>query len=850
MANGGDVVFHFKGDTKALESSIASIDSISTKSASAIGKAFTNVSKVIAGAVGGMAVGLGSAIKRFDTLKNYPKVLSNLGLSAEDAERSIKALSDGIDGLPTALDDAASGVQRLVAKNGDIDKSTKYFLALNDAIVAGNAPAEMQKSAIEQLTQAYSKGKPDMMEWRTLMMAMPGQLKQVAQAMGMVNTDDLYEALKKGKISMDDFMDTLVYMDQNGSEEFMSFQEQAKNSCDSIGTAVTNLSNRVKKGFATILSSLDSVANNTTFGSIAGMINNLSTTIKTFLDKIGDAVKNNEAVGGLMNTIAGALTKVSGAVNGLNGDQMNTLVTAFVGLMKVAPVLGIVGNALPKVSSGFSSLGTSAQSAMQTMGSGLAKIGGAGSTLEAVGSKLGYVGIAINGLTKAINISAIIGTLIAGIGAIDTATGGALDKFVQDICDKIPGWIEQIIGIITNKLPAILQAGVKIIKNILTTINQNLPRIIEAVNMVLNELIHAVAEIAPSLTETIVGLIVGFVNILISNLPYILEVLIGVIVGLVNAIATQLPTILPTIVDAIITIIPLLINALISAIPTLLQACIQLLMALVQAIPKVIVELVKALPTIITSIVTTLFEHYPEIMEAGFQLLLGLVTAIPKMTIELWKALPEIWEAIKQYFTECLPKMWDSAKEMFGRFADGIKASVGKVREKVSEIIDNIRNFFAELPSKAWQWASDFISGFANGIMNFANRIVDKVRNIAQNIRNLLHFSKPDEGPLRDYEKWMPDFIMGLTKTLHKATPMLVDEVQSLSDKMQIGLEAGDYESIFDMSPSLYNSNTQSNSVNIVINNNMETDMLGNLVNNIKTYTNGSKQDFSYGIGG
>ena len=79
---------------------------------------------------------------------------------------------------------------------------------------------------------------------------------------------------------------------------------------------------------------------------------------------------------------------------------------------------------------------------------------------------------------------------------------------------------------------------------------------------------------------------------------------------------------------------------------------------------------------------------------------------------------------------------------------------------------------------------------------------------------------------------------------------MLVDEVQSLSDKMQIGLEAGDYESIFDMSPSLYNSNTQSNSVNIVINNNMETDMLGNLVNNIKTYTNGSKQDFSYGIGG
>lgn len=152
---------------------------------SKLGNIATSAGKACTVAIAGITAGLGTAISRFDTLNNYPKVLSNLGFSAEDAQRSIDALSEGIDGLPTALDDAASGVQRLVAKNNDIDKSTKYFLAMNDAIVAGNAPAEQQASAIEQLTQSYSKGKPDLMEWRTLMMAMPRTIKTSCNCNGI-----------------------------------------------------------------------------------------------------------------------------------------------------------------------------------------------------------------------------------------------------------------------------------------------------------------------------------------------------------------------------------------------------------------------------------------------------------------------------------------------------------------------------------------------------------------------------------------------------------------------------------------------------------------------------------------
>src|SRR5699024_11321770 len=41
------------------------------------------------------------AVGRVDTINQYPKMLQQMGFSAEDSERSINSLSEGIQGLPT-----------------------------------------------------------------------------------------------------------------------------------------------------------------------------------------------------------------------------------------------------------------------------------------------------------------------------------------------------------------------------------------------------------------------------------------------------------------------------------------------------------------------------------------------------------------------------------------------------------------------------------------------------------------------------------------------------------------------------------------------------------------------------
>ena len=230
---------------------------------------------------------LDSAISRFDTMNNYPRVLKNLGLSADDAKISIDAMQEHLTGLPTRLDEATTGVQRFIATNGNVKASTAMWLAMNDAILAGGANENTRAAAIEQLTQAYAKGKPEAQEWKSLQQAMPGQLKQVAKAMGYVSDSALYQALKDGKTTMNDFMKAMVQLDKEGIDGFANFHDQAITSTDGIGTAFTNMKTAISKGLVDLIDNANKSLQEAGLPSIQQLITNAGKAIRTGLQKLG-----------------------------------------------------------------------------------------------------------------------------------------------------------------------------------------------------------------------------------------------------------------------------------------------------------------------------------------------------------------------------------------------------------------------------------------------------------------------------------------------------------------------------------------------------------------------------------
>lgn len=234
---------------------------------------FSKVASVVTGS-------LNSAISRADQMNNFPKVMKNLGYSATDAAASIKKISDALDGLPTTSSAMTGMVQQLAPLTSNLDEATDIALAFNNAMLAGGASTMEQENALTQYTQMLSAGKVDMQAWRSIQAAMPGQLNQVAEAMlgAGKNSNDLYEAMKNGSISFDDFNKKVMELNQNGFGKYASFAQQAKDATQGIGTAMENVQNRVAKAVQKVIEAVG-------VENIAGAINGFSSQF----GKIGDA---------------------------------------------------------------------------------------------------------------------------------------------------------------------------------------------------------------------------------------------------------------------------------------------------------------------------------------------------------------------------------------------------------------------------------------------------------------------------------------------------------------------------------------------------------------------------------
>lgn len=234
---------------------------------------FSKVASVVTGS-------LNSAISRADQMNNFPKVMKNLGYSSEDAAASIKKISSALDGLPTTSSAMTGMVQQLAPLTSNLDEATDIALAFNNAMLAGGASTMEQENALTQYTQMLSAGKVDMQAWRSIQAAMPGQLNQVAEAMMGAghNANDLYEAMKDGKYSFDDFNKAVMDLNQNGFGKYASFAQQAKDATQGIGTAMENVKNRVAKAVQKVI---DAVG----VENIAGAINRFSSQF----GKVGDA---------------------------------------------------------------------------------------------------------------------------------------------------------------------------------------------------------------------------------------------------------------------------------------------------------------------------------------------------------------------------------------------------------------------------------------------------------------------------------------------------------------------------------------------------------------------------------
>ncbi len=156
------------------------------------------------------------------------------------------------------------------------------------------------------------------------------------------------------------------------------------------------------------------------------------------------------------------------------------------------------------------------------------------------------------------------------------------------------------------------------------------------------------------------------------------------------------------------------------------------------------------------------------------------------------------------------------------KFGEETKTELSDTANTISNDT-NVENESSKLATRAQtaiksnnssKWGEDMVTGLGNGISNKGNSswFTGILGGLAGKIASYLHFSRPDIGPLREYEKWMPDMVEGLTKTLEKSGPQLYNASENLAEKVKAGL---DFEGMYEKMRATVDFETQKLSTNL-----------------------------------
>lgn len=132
-------------------------------------------------------------------------------------------------------------------------------------------------------------------------------------------------------------------------------------------------------------------------------------------------------------------------------------------------------------------------------------------------------------------------------------------------------------------------------------------------------------------------------------------------------------------------------------------------------------------------------------------------------------------------FRNVVDNMVQRVKDAFSNMLEKVKEIAHNIGDAVKNGIQLAVDFITSLPGKALQWGRDFIQGFVDGIRSMISSVINAVKGIANTVADWLHFSRPEKGPLREYESWMPDMIDGMVSGIKANEYKLSNAVGSMA---------------------------------------------------------------------
>lgn len=737
------------------------------------------MSEAVSGAAEFIGSGLEKGIKRLDTIQNFPKLMSEFGYSAKEAEGYVKQVADHLVGLPGSTDEVLSLVQALSDSTSSLGLATSTGIAFNDMLTAAGADAATTTLAMRTFDQIMGGGTVTAQRWQSLTSKMPKQFNMLAENIlgAGASSVQLGEALQGGEV-------TLEQLAQAMTDLGPQFENQARAMSNGIGTALENIPNRLAAGWESVLNvfgqeNIANVINQFSTGvkngmqAFAGILSDSLGRIKTafdnsgIADKVGSIVSKakaaleNAGIGNILeNGVSGALDIVGRALGWLD-ENFGRISEAVGGIAEVA--MGFLGRIAD--SGILESIGELVAHVFDIISYNLPDIEWLGNllidivdgALSWIASNQGLIITALSGIAGA--FAAIMGFKIGGeIVKFITGIQGVIKLFAANPMMIV---VLAIAGVVTALTAFFTQTetGRKLWSDFTSALGQ----FIEDARPVVEGAINAVSEVVKGFLEWVATDGAAIFTAIADTIGGVLEFIVGLFTGNEDQISHGWETFLNglgTLVDGALGVIEDTFTNILAGIVSLFGVDFEEAKAIVTNVFDTIKRVTKIAWKAIEKFIQDPIGTIKKVVEKVFD---GIKTFITNILTRVKNTVSTIWNGIKSAITiavnaikTTVGNVFNAVKTTVGNIFDGIKTTasniwngiktaisnvINGIKTTIENIFNAIKNFLSNLfggikttTSNAWNGVKNIIGGVVNGVKTVVTNVFNGVKNTVGSI--------------------------------------------------------------------------------------------------------------------
>lgn len=333
----------------------------------------------------------------------------------------------------------------------------------------------------------------------------------------------------------------------------------------------------------------------------------------------------------------------------------------------------------------------------------------------------------------------------AGIGLIQNLVNGIVQSSSM-IASSAGQVLTSFAGGMFQLVPRVILAGVDIITQLANSLTAQAPQLLSSGTQAIANFVSGLVQRGPDVMNAALNLIQALMTGIVSNAPMLLASAVQLIGGLGTGIMQMLPQITQMgvqlienltagVQSSLPALIPAAMNALVSFssslranVGKLVDAGLGLITALAQSLIANIPVFVQTIPTIVTNIAGIINDNAPKLLSTGIQLIVQLAAGIIQAVPVIISNLPQIIQAIVSVFTAF---NWLSLGTKIITFiGSGIRSAIAGIPQIFSNFVQTAHNIVS-----SFEWQSlgrGIITTLSNGISSMISSIPQIFLNIGR----------------------------------------------------------------------------------------------------------------------